>query len=169
MLDTYQSERHPIAAGVLDWTRAQVALMRGDEQTGQLRAVMADQLLTVPGVMNRLVALTAGILQRYDVAEDADVPVGTIVGGLFDHGHDGGFVLVDRTAEGSLSTVKPRFVYAHEPRTGEPSILVRPDGVIIWAAISDDEDTRARLDRALARWAGSGADAERRTAVSFPA
>jgi hypothetical protein len=33
---------------VLDWTRAQFALMRGDDKTRQLRAVVQQQLLGPP-------------------------------------------------------------------------------------------------------------------------
>ncbi|WP_340682063.1 FAD-dependent monooxygenase [Amycolatopsis coloradensis] len=80
LLDTYHSERHPIGAWVLDWTRAQVALMRGDERTAQLRKVVGDELFAVPGATNRMVALTSGILQRYDVADDATAPTGSIAG-----------------------------------------------------------------------------------------
>jgi hypothetical protein len=113
LLDTYETERQPIAAWVLDWTRAQVALMRGDERTAQLRKVVGDELFTVPGAMNRMVALSSGILQHYNVADDAAAPVGSIAGNvelasggrLADHTHDGRFVLVDRSPDGRFARV----------------------------------------------------------------
>ena len=46
LLDTYTSERHPIGAWVLDWTRAQVAVMRGDAYSSALRGVVTDFLGT---------------------------------------------------------------------------------------------------------------------------
>ncbi|GAA1065665.1 FAD-dependent monooxygenase [Streptomyces asiaticus] len=152
LLDSYESERHPIAAWVLDWTRAQVALMRGDEHTARLREVVGGELFTAPGVMNRVVALTSGITQRYDVAAGAAEPVGSIAGDvalasgdrLADHAHDGRFVLVDRSPDGRFAeAVRPmehRIAYVADPAsaTSPPSLLVRPDGVIVWA---DSRDT----------------------------
>ena len=38
LLDTYGAERHPIGAQVLDWSRAQVALMRTDPQHARARS-----------------------------------------------------------------------------------------------------------------------------------
>ncbi|MCQ8188264.1 FAD-dependent monooxygenase [Streptomyces rugosispiralis] len=151
LLDTYESERHPIAAWVLDWTRAQVALMRGDEHTARLREVVGGELFTVPGAMNRVVALTSGITQRYDVADGAAGPVGAIAGDvalssgdrLADHAHDGRFVLVDRSPDGRFGrAVRPmehRIAYVADPAsaTSPPSLLVRPDGVIAWADSRD--------------------------------
>ncbi|WP_413811322.1 FAD-dependent monooxygenase [Streptomyces sp. OE57] len=153
LLDTYESERHPIAAWVLDWTRAQVALMRGDEHTARLREVVGGELFTVPGVMNRVVARTSGITQRYDVADGAAGPVGSIAGDvelssgdrLADHAHDGRFVLVDRSPEGRFAEVvgplEHRIAYVADPAsaTSPPSLLVRPDGVVVWADSSDTD------------------------------
>ena len=39
LLDTYQAERHPIGARVLENTMAQTALGRGDERTKALREI----------------------------------------------------------------------------------------------------------------------------------
>ncbi|WP_445517922.1 FAD-dependent monooxygenase [Streptomyces sp. NEAU-174] len=183
LLDTYESERHPIAAWVLDWTRAQVALMRGDEHTARLREVVGGELFTAPGVMNRVVALTSGITQRYDVAEGAAEPVGSIAGDvalssgdrLADHAHDGRFVLVDRSPDGRFAeAVRPmahRIAYVADPAsaTSPPSLLVRPDGVIVWADARDtatpdtaasgtatsDDGALKELDAAIQRWVGT--------------
>ncbi|MBO3673877.1 FAD-dependent oxidoreductase [Streptomyces sp. NEAU-YJ-81] len=205
LLDTYESERHPIAAWVLDWTRAQVALMRGDERTAQLRKVVGEELFTVPGVMNRVVALTSGITQHYDVtdtladkvadditaeiadnltaegtakiaaeiADKAAAPVGSIAGDvalasgdrLADHAHDGRFVLVDRSPDGRFAqAVRPlehRIAYVADPAsdTSPPSLFVRPDGVVIWAASRDtassDDAVLKELDTAIQRWVGT--------------
>ncbi|MEE4596716.1 FAD-dependent monooxygenase [Streptomyces sp. DSM 41524] len=183
LLETYESERHPIAAWVLDWTRAQVALMRGDEHTARLREVVGGELFTAPGVMNRVVALTSGITQRYDVAEGAAEPVGSIAGDvllssgdrLADHAHDGRFVLVDRSPDGRFAeAVRPmahRIAYVADPASAmsPPSLLVRPDGVIVWADSRDtatsgtatsgtatsDDGVLKELDAAIQRWVGT--------------
>ncbi|MGW5445048.1 FAD-dependent monooxygenase [Streptomyces asiaticus] len=173
LLDSYESERHPIAAWVLDWTRAQVALMRGDEHTARLREVVGGELFTAPGVMNRVVALTSGITQRYDVAEGAAEPVGSIAGDvllssgdrLADHAHDGRFVLVDRSPDGRFAeAVRPmahRIAYVADSGSAmsPPSLLVRPDGVIVWADSRDtatsDDGALKELDAAIQRWVGT--------------
>jgi len=176
LLDTYETERHPIAAWVLDWTRAQVALMRGDEGTAQLRKVVGNELLTVPGAMNRMVALSSGIAQHYDVADDADdaaAPVGSIAGDveltsgsrLADYAHDGRFVLVDRSPDGrfagAVRQLERRIAYVTDPAsdTSLPSLLMRPDGIIVWATTQDaapaGDDAQEKLDAAIRRWAGA--------------
>ncbi|MFE5123730.1 FAD-dependent oxidoreductase [Streptomyces sp. NPDC056669] len=173
LLDTYDTERSPIADWVLDWTRAQVALMRGDERTKRLRRVVGDELFTVPGAMNKMLAVSSGIMQHYDVADDATAPVGTTAGDvvltsgrrLADFAHDGRFVLVDRTHDGrfaeAVQHLSERIAYVADSAadTELPSLLVRPDGIIIWAADQDDEptsdDATKRLDAATLRWVGT--------------
>jgi hypothetical protein len=49
LLDTYTAERHPVGARVLDWSRAQVALMRPDAGSRALRAVVGDLIDTADG------------------------------------------------------------------------------------------------------------------------
>lgn len=172
LLDTYETERHPIAAAVLDWTRAQVALMRGDAETAQLRNVLGETLLTVPGAMNRVVAISAGITQHYMFADDQHAPVGSIAGDvplasggrLADHVHDGRFALVDRSSDGRLARAvgghRDRVAYLFDPIADErtPSLLVRPDGIIAWATASEGgssgKEAPGGLKAALVRWAG---------------
>jgi hypothetical protein len=71
LLDTHQTERHPIAAWVLDWTRAQVALMRGDDGTAQLWSI---DRMTAEAVrpLERRVAYVA------DPASDTSLPSLTV-------------------------------------------------------------------------------------------
>src|ERR1700678_2377615 len=49
LLDSYTAERHPIGAWVLDWTRAQVALMRPEPRARALSGVVRDLMDTVTG------------------------------------------------------------------------------------------------------------------------
>jgi len=49
LIDTYHSERHPVGAQVLDWSRAQVVIMCPDPHARALRAVMRDLLQTRDG------------------------------------------------------------------------------------------------------------------------
>jgi len=183
LLDTYTSERHPIGAQVLDWTRAQVALMRGDEKTTQLRRVVQQDLLSNTATTTHLLRTTSGIAQRYDVDPVKVTGAGTtqhelngrLVGDapladgsrLADHFHTGRFVLLDRL-EGALAATADAWAEQVAPvletaaTAGCPDsyraltgLLVRPDGVIAWATdTTDPEAATADLAAALTRWAG---------------
>jgi 2-polyprenyl-6-methoxyphenol hydroxylase-like FAD-dependent oxidoreductase len=49
LLDTYTTERHPIGEWVLDWTRAQVAIIRPDPHARAIASVMRDLIATKDG------------------------------------------------------------------------------------------------------------------------
>jgi len=49
LLDTYSSERHPVGAQVLDWSRAQVAVMRPSRSSRALAAIIRDLIDTRDG------------------------------------------------------------------------------------------------------------------------
>jgi 2-polyprenyl-6-methoxyphenol hydroxylase-like FAD-dependent oxidoreductase len=49
LLDSYHAERHPIGAQVLDWSRAQVAIMRPTPEGRALNAIFRDVLNTRDG------------------------------------------------------------------------------------------------------------------------
>jgi hypothetical protein len=67
LLDTYTAERHPVAAAALANTRAQVALMRPDPQTGALRDLFAD-LMAYDDANQHVSRLMAGVDQPYPLA-----------------------------------------------------------------------------------------------------
>jgi 2-polyprenyl-6-methoxyphenol hydroxylase-like FAD-dependent oxidoreductase len=182
LLDTYSTERHPIGAQILDWTRAQVALMRGDEKTIQLRRVVRDDLLSTSAATTHMVLATSGIAQTYDLAPEPGVEepsrhalVGRVVGDaplvdgsrLADHFHTGGFVLIDRFG-GALTAIAESWpqrvatIVEDTATAASPDVyravtglLVRPDGIIAWATDTTDLDAaRQGLTTALSRWAG---------------
>jgi 3-(3-hydroxy-phenyl)propionate hydroxylase len=68
LLDTYQAERHPVAAIVLRNTMAQVALLRTDDRTNALRDVFS-QLLSTDEPRKRLAAMMSGLGVHYDLGE----------------------------------------------------------------------------------------------------
>ena len=49
LLDSYEHERHPVGAQVLDWSRAQIALMRPSRASHALRAIVRDLAETPDG------------------------------------------------------------------------------------------------------------------------
>jgi 2-polyprenyl-6-methoxyphenol hydroxylase-like FAD-dependent oxidoreductase len=80
LIDTYTTERHPVAERVLRNTLAQVALTRPDPRSRELHALFSD-LLDLPEVKTRISAMIQGTDVRYDT--DCDHPLaGTFVPGL---------------------------------------------------------------------------------------
>src|SRR6201996_3199748 len=179
LLATYTAERHPIGAWVLDWTRGQVALMRGDAKTRQLRRIVEHDLLGTGQAMTGVVKLTSGIAQRYTLdgsTEAASVDndgagglgvAGRLIGDirlengarLADHAHHGRFVLLDRTPEQRLSRLATGWadrITAISDSGGDPAgLLMRPDGVVVWAVPAGEDPDPEALEQALQQWAGA--------------
>ena len=69
LLDAYASERHPVGARVLDWSRAQVALMRPTPSTRALEAIVRDLIETRDGA-TYFAERVWGVSLRYDLGGD---------------------------------------------------------------------------------------------------
>lgn len=162
LLDTYDAERRPVGGWVLDWTRAQTGLMRGDAKSAALRGIVGDLLGTSAGT-TYAVKKISGVTQRVGPAGDHPL-VGALVPDLWlrdgsrlvDHGHGGGFLLLDRTSDAAFTRLAAPWAVdvtavadVDGPLVG---VLVRPDGVVAWATDTSDD---AGLDGALRRWAGA--------------
>ena len=70
LLDSYTAERHPIGARILDWTRAQVALMRPTRHARALEAIVRDLIDTRDGA-TYFAERVWGVSLRYDLGDDA--------------------------------------------------------------------------------------------------
>jgi 2-polyprenyl-6-methoxyphenol hydroxylase-like FAD-dependent oxidoreductase len=161
LLDTYDAERRPVGEWVLDWTRAQIGVMRGDAASAALRGVVADLLATRDGT-TYAVKKISGVDQRVDLPGEHPlvgryVPDLRLADGsrLVDHGHAGGFLLLDRTPDGALTRVAQAWpeqvtVVPDDAGPAPVGVLVRPDGVVAWAG-----DEAEGLVTALERWAGA--------------
>jgi 2-polyprenyl-6-methoxyphenol hydroxylase-like FAD-dependent oxidoreductase len=179
LLDTYDAERRPLGAWVLDWTRAQIGVMRGDAKSAALREVVGDLLSTREGT-TYAVKKISGVTQRIDLPGDHPL-VGRFAPDLWlkdgsrlvDHGHGGGFLLLDRTPDGAFA----RLAAAWAGRVGSVTddhatptgVLVRPDGVVAWASDTTGIAAVTGLEDALHRWTGApSAPANRETRGSTP-
>jgi 2-polyprenyl-6-methoxyphenol hydroxylase-like FAD-dependent oxidoreductase len=75
LLDSYQAERHPVAARVLRGTMAATALNRGDERTNALRDSVGE-LLALDEPRRRYAAQMSGLDVRYDFGTGAEPGAG---------------------------------------------------------------------------------------------
>ncbi|WP_328604254.1 FAD-dependent oxidoreductase [Amycolatopsis sp. NBC_00345] len=162
LLDTYTAERHPLGAWVLDWTRAQIALMRPDPYARALREVVGDLARTVDGA-TYFAKKISGLWQRYDLPGDhrlvgASTPDYELADGsrLADHTHDGRALLLDPS--GSLRDLSARYrdrlrtvTTASLDDNAPAALFVRPDGYVAWAGEPDQD----ALDQALRTWLGA--------------
>ncbi len=166
LLDTYTTERHPVGAWVLEWTRAQVALMRPDAHTGALRDIVADLMTTDDG-NTYFIKKISGVGVRYDLGDSDDLvgkraPNLELRDGtrLADHYRDGCAVLWDFMDNDALRrlaagwTDRVRVITAGSSSAIDIcAMLVRPDGVVAW--VSRDTSSTDGLHAALARWFGA--------------
>ncbi len=167
LLDTYTAERHPIGAWVLQWTRAQIAVMRPDSHARALRSVLTDLTRTVDGT-TYLVKKISGVWQRYDLpgdhplvgesAPDLELLDGTA---LADHLHEGKALLLDPAGvlAKAAAGYADRLTVLHAAAPARPDLaglLVRPDGYVAWAADDGDADPAA-LATCLSTWLGAPA------------
>jgi 2-polyprenyl-6-methoxyphenol hydroxylase-like FAD-dependent oxidoreductase len=164
LLDSYTTERHPIGARILDWTRAQVALMRPSSRA--LQTVVRDLIATRDGA-TYFAERIWGVSLRYDlVAEhplvgrsspDFEFEDGSRLGALLRAGTG---VLLDFGGQASLKTLdglwgdQVRYVASEaKDRLGLRALLVRPDGFVAWA--SDTTPSPEEVTRAAASWFAS--------------
>ncbi|MFH8406257.1 FAD-dependent oxidoreductase [Streptomyces sp. NPDC018019] len=181
LLDTYTAERHPIGAWVLEWTRAQIALMRPERHSRALRKVITELTGTVTGT-TFFAKKISGVWQRYDLpgdhpltgrsAPDLEFTDGTRLAAHLEDGR--GLLLVlsgdpeaaGRAAEHAAGYEdRLRVVAARCPdRPGLTGLLVRPDGIVAWAAGTEGTDRVDGTEEA------DGAEATAtRTAAPVPA
>jgi hypothetical protein len=168
LLDTYTAERHPIGAWALDWTRAQVAIMRPNPHARAIASVIRDLMQTREGT-SYFMGKMSGMLMRYNLpgahpltgcsAPDFEFEDGTRLGDLL---HQGKGVLLDLKDTKGLHALgqewKDRLRYVSpkaKDSKGVAAMLVRPDGFVAWA--TDSEPDLSAAETSVARWFGGQA------------
>ena len=161
LLDSYYTERYPIGQKVLEWSRAQVAIMKPDADARALYAIVRDLMNTRDGA-TYFAGRVWGIHTRYNLGGDHplighSVPNfefedGTTIGGLM---REGLGILLDFDGNESLKTLAGeydlKYVSGHaKERLDLIAVLIRPDGIIAWASYGEAD--RSELQKAAAKW-----------------
>ena len=177
LLDTYQAERHPVAARVLRNTLAQIVLLRSDDRVDALRETLSD-LLGMDEPRKRFGAMMSGLDIHYDLGEGhpllgrrmPDLDLATAEGPLrvFTLLHDARPVLLnlgrpgnvgaalwaDRVRQIDCAYTGPWDLPAIGEISAPAAVLIRPDGYVAWIG----EQTQLGLAEALAKWFGAPAE-----------
>jgi 3-(3-hydroxy-phenyl)propionate hydroxylase len=178
LLDTYQDERHPVAARALQHTMAQTALQRRDERIQALVDVVSE-LASMDEPRKRLAGIISGLDIHYDLGEGhallgrrmPDLDLVTADGPLrvFELLHDARPVLLNLGGPGGLD-ITPRadrveLIDASSKGewelpvlggvTAPTAVLIRPDGYVGWVGVQ----TQVGLPEALTTWFGPSAAA----------
>jgi hypothetical protein len=163
LLDSYTAERHPIGARILDWTRAQVAVMKPSQQARALAAIVRDVLATRDGATYFAERLW-GVSLRYELGDehplvgrscpDFELEDGTKLGRLLRAGNG---LLLDFVGRASLKALDGQWgdsvsyvARDAKDRLGLSALLVRPDGFVAWA--SDKTPDPDEVTAAAAKW-----------------
>jgi 2-polyprenyl-6-methoxyphenol hydroxylase-like FAD-dependent oxidoreductase len=174
LLDTYHSERHPVAARVLQDTMAQVALRGQDARTKALGGIVSE-LLRMDEPKKRFAARMSGLDIRYELGDghellgrrmpDLDLVTAGGAARVFSFLHRARPVLFIFDAGGRVDigawadrvqSVEATYEGKWElPAVGAVSAptatLVRPDGYVAWVG----EGSADGLSEALTMWFGA--------------
>jgi hypothetical protein len=159
LLDSYHTERHPVAADVLDTTRAQMQLMSPEPGPQAVRRLLSE-LLDFEDVNRYLTEKIAAIGIRYAFGEGHELlgrrlrDVALKRGRLYGLMHGGRGLLLDQTGRLSVAGWADRVDHVVDvsEELDVPAVLLRPDGHVAWVG-EDQQDLVARLPE----WFGAAA------------
>jgi rifampicin monooxygenase len=157
LLDSYHAERHPVAADVLDNTRAQMELMSLEPGPQAVRRLVS-RLMDFEDVNRYLTEKITAIGIRYDLGEGHELlgrrlrDVALKQGRLYELMHGGRGLLLDQTGRLSVEGWADRVDHVVDvsDELDVPAALLRPDGHVAW--VGDDQQ---ELTDRLPRWFGA--------------
>ncbi len=174
LLDTYQDERHPVAARALRHTMAQTALQRQDERMRALADVVSE-LASMDEPRKWLAGIVSGLDIHYDLGEGhpllgrrmPDLDLVSAEGPLrvFELLHEAKPVLLNFGEPGGVDIapwadrvqlIDAEYAGVWElpvlgPVAAPGAVLIRPDGYVAWVGEPSDPG----LFDALSAWVGS--------------
>jgi 2-polyprenyl-6-methoxyphenol hydroxylase-like FAD-dependent oxidoreductase len=160
LLDTYQTERHPVAEDVLNNTRAQMELLSPEPGPQAVRGLLTE-LMDFDEVNRYLIEKITAIGIRYDFGAGPDLlgrrlrDIDLKQGHLYDQLHRGRGLVLDRTERLTVEGWSDRVDLIADPTAAlnVPAILLRPDGYVAWIGAHQQD-----LNDHLARWFGKPAN-----------
>jgi 2-polyprenyl-6-methoxyphenol hydroxylase-like FAD-dependent oxidoreductase len=182
LLDTYQEERHPVAARALRHTMAQTALQRRQDERMSALVDVVSELAMMDEPRKRLVGIVSGLDIRYDLGEGhpllgrrmPDLDLVTAGGPLrvFELLHDARPVLLNLGEPGGfditpwadrVQLIDARYNGEWElpvlgAVTAPAAVLIRPDGYVAWVG----GPAGPGLPDALCTWFGPAAATQRK-------
>jgi rifampicin monooxygenase len=153
LLDSYQTERHPVAAAVLDTTRALAVLMSPEPGPQAVRRLVSE-LMDFEDVNRYLIEKITAIDVRYDFGDvhplvgrrlrDVQLKQGHLYGLM----HRGRGLLLDQTGRLSVAgwTDRVDHVVDVSQELEVPAVLLRPDGHVAWVG-DDQQDLLSQLPK----------------------
>ena len=159
LLDSYHAERHPVAADVLNNTRAQMELLSTEPGPQAVRRLLSE-LMDFEDVNRYLIEKITAIGVRYDFGEGHELlgrrlrDVALKQGRLYELMHGGRGLLLDQTGRLSVAGWADRVDHVVDvsEELDVPAVLLRPDGHVAWVG-EDQQDLLAQLPR----WFGAAA------------
>ena len=153
LLDSYETERRPVAEAVLDNTRAQMELMSTEPGPQAVRRLLAE-LMDFEDVSRHLTEKIIAISVRYDFGAGHELlgkrlrDVALKQGRLYERMHAGRGLLLDQTGELSVEGWADRVDHVVDvsEELDVPAVLLRPDGHVAWVG-EDQQDLVAHLPR----------------------
>jgi 2-polyprenyl-6-methoxyphenol hydroxylase-like FAD-dependent oxidoreductase len=160
LLDSYHTERHPVAADVLDNTRAQMELISLEPGPQAVRRLVSE-LMDFEEVNRYLIEKITAIGVRYDFGAGHELlgrrlrDIALKQGRLYELLHGGRGLLLDRTGQLSVAGWADRIdhVVDSSEELDAPAALLRPDGHVAWVG-----DNQADLLSHIERWFGARAN-----------
>ncbi|AUX46568.1 FAD-dependent oxidoreductase [Sorangium cellulosum] len=177
LLDTYHTERHPVAAQVLRNSRATVALLDPAERITPLFELVFRELMGLGEVKRYMHEKFSMVHVRYDMGvPEAKAPplLGRAAPDVWlqTSGGPARLACLQRTGRGVLLDLaegaelrevaagwagRVDLVRARCEAPDLPAaLLIRPDGYTAWVCPRDGEPKPGPLDESLARWFGAG-------------